>query len=51
MILRMKNFEYFWGSLKNPTFREGRHKKPEGAGLGQFANLRGELGKKEGVVF
>ena len=30
MILRMKNFEYFWGSLKNPTFREGGHKKPEG---------------------
>ena len=54
----MKNFEYFEGSLKNPTFRgEGggggftknqyRRETVQEGGLEQFADLRG-LCKKEG---
>ena len=58
----MKNFNIFWGSLNNPTFkgrmvgegggvhekqcRGGRLPKKEGGGLGQFADLRRRLGKK-----
>ena len=53
----MKNFEYFEGSLENPTFRGGgggftknqyRRETAQEGGLGQFADLRG-LRKKEGV--
>ena len=51
----MKNFEYFEGSLKNPTFRgEGgftkyqyRRETVQEGGLGQLTDLRG-LCKKEG---
>ena len=49
---------YFYGSsLKNPVFRSGRvHEKPiyreellkKGWRLEQFADLRGNLGEKEG---
>ena len=50
---------YYGGSLKNPTFRERIHEKPIHAGelskkrggLGQFADLKGGLGKKRGGVF
>ena len=60
MRLRMKNLKCFWCSLKNWALRGGFHKKPiqRGRGgclkmgeLGQFANLKGGFGKKEGVVF
>ena len=49
-MLRMKKL----GSLKNLTFRgktnvEGRI--AEKVGLGQFADLRGGLGRKRGVAF
>ena len=37
MGLRMKNFEYYGGSLKNPIFRGGVHEKPK---------YMGELPKK-----
>ena len=57
MGLRMKNFDIFgvpwkiwllggWGSQK--TYIEGGFpKKGGGGGLGQFADLRGGLGKKD----
>ena len=63
MKLRMKNFNIFKGSLKNPTFRGGegsRKTNIEGGGLskkgrlGQFTDLRwgrGGLARKRGVVF
>ena len=57
----MKNFNYHGGSLKNPICRGGHEKaiyrgnnclKMGGGGLGQFADLRRRLGKKErGGVF
>ena len=60
MVLRMKNFNILgvhWkiqllgggGGGSGKTNIEGRLPKKEG--LGQFADLRGGLGKKEGVVF
>ena len=48
MVLRMKNFN-IWGFTKN-QYKGGSCLK-KGGGLGQFADLRGRLGKKEGVVF
>ena len=62
MVLRMKNFNILGlhrkiqlleggGFMKN-QYRGGGGLLPKsGGGLGQFANLRGGLGKKEGVVF
>ena len=58
--MKDEKLQCFWGSWKNPSFRGGFLKKPiyigglpkkGGGGLGQFADLRGGLGKKEGVVF
>ena len=51
-----EKFEYYWGSLKNLIFREGFDEKPihrgelpkGGGGLGQFADLKGGLDKKDG---
>ena len=59
MVLRLKNFNFLGGSLKNPTFRGGSQKTniegglPKKGGFGQFVDLRegGGLGKKEGIVF
>ena len=55
MGLRMKTF---WGSQKNLIFKGGGFTKnqyggglPKRARLGQFADLRGGLGKEEGMVF
>ena len=57
MVLSMKNF-IFWGFTEKSDFQWAESRKtniewglPEKMGLGQFADLRGELGKKEGVVF
>ena len=55
MGLRMKDerLHYFWGSRKNPIFREGFTKNQYIGGLskkgwlGQFADLRGGLGTKK----
>ena len=63
----MKNFNIFWGSLNNPTFKgrmvgegggfmknnvEGGDCLKRRGGLGQFADLRRRLGKKVlGSVF
>ena len=47
----------FTEKLKNPVFRQagmgggGEGKSGKRGGLGQFADLSGEFGKKEGVVF
>ena len=55
--IKNQKFQYYGDSLKNPIFRGGswkamyRGKLPEKGGVGQFANLRGGVGKKEGVVF
>ena len=58
MVLRIKNFNIFgahWkiglltGCSRKINIEGGR--LPKRAGLGLFANLRGGLGKKEGVVF
>ena len=54
MVLRIKNFNILGGLLKNTTFRgEGVSQKtnieegvPKNRGLGQFADLRGGLGRK-----
>ena len=54
-----EKFEYYWGSLKNLIFRERFDEKPiyrgelpkKGGGrggLGQFADLKGGLDKKDG---
>ena len=49
----MKNW-YFGGPLKNLSFKGGLPKNwyrgglPKKRGVGQFSDLRGELGKKEG---
>ena len=53
----MKNFNIFWSSLKNLTFRgEGGHEKPvqkrglpKKGGHGQFVDLMGVLGKNRRV--
>ena len=55
MVLRMKNVQYFEGSLKNPTFRGGFTKNQyrtgelpkRGGGEGAVCRFKGELGKKE----
>ena len=58
--MKDEKLQCFWGSWKNPSFRGGFLKKPiyigglpkkGGGGFGQFADLIGGLGKKEGVVF
>ena len=45
----------FTEKLKNPVFRQvgmvGGGESGKRGGLGQFADLCGEFGKKEGVVF
>ena len=44
----------FTEKLKNPVFRlvgMGGGESGKRGGLGQFADLSGEFGKKEGVVF
>ena len=43
----------FTEKLKNPVFRQAGMGEESGkrGGLGQFADLSGEFGKKEGVVF
>ena len=66
MWLRMKNFNIFLGSLKNPIFRwgmggclqknniEGGDYLKRGGGLGLFADLRwwgGTWQEREGDVF
>ena len=59
MVLKMKNFNFWGGSLKNPTFmgRGSRKTNLEGklskkGGLGQFADLRGgDLARKRGRFF
>ena len=54
MVLRMKNFNIFWFTEKS-HFKGKQKTDIEGGiakkgGLGQFANLRVGLGKKEGGV-
>ena len=63
MGLRMKKLEYFWVSLKNLIFfgggEGGGSQKDQyiegiaqkGGGTWTFCRFKGELGKKEGVVF
>ena len=42
----------FIEKLKNPVFRQaGMGESGKRGGYGQFADLSGEFGKKEGVVF
>ena len=61
MVLRVKNFNFWGGSLRNLTFRErgsrktnieGRFPRKGGGGLGQFADIRGGgLARKRGWFF
>ena len=61
MVLRVKNFNFWGGSLRNLTFRErgsrktnieGRLPRKGGGGAWTVCRYkRGGLGKKEGVVF
>ena len=60
MVLKMKNFNFWGGSLKNPTFMGRGSRKtniegrlPKKGGLGQFADLRGGggLARKRGWFF
>ena len=56
MRVEDKNFQYYWGSLKNAIFRvEKSHEKPKNRkdclkrGLSQLADLIGGLSKKKGA--
>ena len=52
--MKDERLQYFWGSLKNPIFREGFMKNQYIGGLskkgwlGQFADLRGGGGHERG---
>ena len=59
MVLRVKNFNFWGGSLRNLTFRERGSRKTniegrlprKGGGLGQFADIRGGAWQERGGGF